>query len=97
MFCAIAQNAFFLLYYSDERFSARGEHVEGVSKLPPHAATHVVTRKFQAELISKLLITGTDVRKQAVATLLSSPASMLHPQDTYAIAFSAGLNGFQVH
>ena len=41
MFCAIAQNTFFLVYYSDERFSAGDERVESAFKLLPNTATHV--------------------------------------------------------
>ena len=65
-------------------------------KLPAHTATHVGTSDFQAELLSKLLLTGTHLRKRAVATLSYSPASTLHPQVIYAIAFSAELNGVEV-
>ena len=68
-FCSIAQNAFFLLYYSDERLSAGDEDVESARfKLPPNTATHVATSDFQAELLSILLLTGTHLRKWAVAT-----------------------------
>ena len=68
-----------------------------VQTSPPHTATHVVTSGFQEDIISKLLLTGTHLHKRAVATLLYSPASTLHPQVIYAIAFSAGLNGLQVY
>ena len=51
---------------------------------------------YGPELVSKLLLTGTHLRKRAVATLSYSPASTLHPQVIYAIAFSAGLNGVEV-
>ena len=77
MFCAIALNAFFLLYHSDERFGAGDEHIESAFKLPPHTTTHVATSDFQAELLSKLLFTGTHLRKRAVAMLSYSFASML--------------------
>ena len=66
-------------------------------KLPPHTATHVSTSDFQAELVSKLLLTGTHLHKRTVAPLLYSPASTLHPKVIYKISFSAGLNGLQVH
>ena len=67
-------------------------------KLPAHTATHVHvgTSDFQAELLLKLLLTGTHLRKRAVATLSYSPASTLHPQVIYAIAFSTGLNSVEV-
>ena len=61
-----------------------------------HAATHVATTGFQTELLWRLLLTGTHLRKHAVGTLLYSPVSTLYPQVIYAVAFSAGLNGFQV-
>ena len=96
-FCAIAQKAFFLLYYSDDRFSAGdGTGCKRSFRLLAHTATYVATSDFPAELISELLFKGTHFCKQAVATLSYSPASTLHPQVIYAIAFSAGLNGFQV-
>ena len=94
--CAIALNAFFLLYYRDERFSAGNERVESAWKLPAHTATHVGTSDFQAKLFSKLLLIGIHLRKRAVATLSYSPTSTLHPQVIYAIAFFAGLNGAEV-
>ena len=63
---------------------------------PPHTATYVATSDFQTKLLSRLLLTGTHLRKRAVAITLSySPQSTLHPQVIYAIAFSAGLNGFK--
>ena len=97
-FCATAQNTLFVIYYSNERFSAGDECVESaLFKLPPHTATHVATCDFQAELLAKLLLTGTHIQKQGVATLSYSPASRLQPQVIYAIAFSAGLNGLQVY
>ena len=65
-------------------------------QLYPHTATHVATSDFQTELLSRLLLTGTHLRKWAVAMLSYLPASMLYPQVIYAIAFSAGLNGIQV-
>ena len=56
-----------------------------------------ITSDFQTELVSRLLLTGTHLRKRAVAIMLSySPPSTLHPQVIYAIAFSAGLNRLQV-
>ena len=81
-----------MLCASDERFSAGNECVEKrTSKLHPHTATHVATVDFPTELLS-----GTYLRKRAVATLSYSPLSMLHPQVIYVIAYSAGLNGFEV-
>ena len=65
-------------------------------KLPPHTAISVATSNFQAELLSKLLLTRTHLQKWAVTTLSYSTVSTLHPQVIYAIAFSAGLNGLQV-
>ena len=54
---------------------------------PPHThtATYAATctSDFQTELVSRLLLTGTHLRKQAVATCITlsySPPSMLHPQ-----------------
>ena len=90
------QNAFFLLYYSNQRFSAGEERIES-ARSNFHPTQHVATRDFQAELLWKLLLTGTHLQKRAVATLSYSPASTLHPQVTciYIIAFSAGLNGLQ--
>ena len=63
-------------------------------KLPPHTATHVANSDFEAEISLKLPLTGTHLRKRAVATLAYSPESTLHPQVMYmyAIAFSAGLH-----
>ena len=86
-----------LLARGKNTFWASDEHVEKMSsKFQPHITTHVATNEFQTELISRLLLTGTHLRKQAVATLSYSPANMLHPQDIYPIALSAGLNGPQV-
>ena len=65
-------------------------------KLYPYTATHVATSNFQTELFLRLLLTGTHVQNWAVVRLLYSPVSTLHPQVTYATAFSAGLNGLQV-
>ena len=65
-------------------------------KLPPHTATHVATSIYQAELLSKLLLTGTYFRKRAVAMVSYSPTSTLYPQVLYAIVFPPGLNGLQV-
>ena len=65
-------------------------------KLLVHTATHVGTSDFQAELLSKLLLTGTHLRKRVIVTLSYSPVSTLYPQVIYAIAFSAGLNGVEV-
>ena len=42
------------------------------------------------------ILTGTHLRKRAVATLSYSPESTLHPRVIYAIAFSARLNGVYV-
>ena len=88
-FCAMAQNAFFLLYYRDERFSGGDERVQSALKLLAHTATRVGTSDFQAEPLLKLLLTGTHLRKRAVAALSYSPASTLYPQVIHAIAFSA--------
>ena len=97
MICAIAQNVLFLLYYSDKCFRAGDKHVESArSNFRPTRATHVTNSDFEAKLISKLLLTGTRLRKQAVATPSYSLARILNPQVIYATAFSAGLNGFQV-
>ena len=48
-FCAtcIAQNAFFLQYYCDERFSTGDERVESALKLPAHTTTRVGTSDFK--------------------------------------------------
>ena len=83
MFCTIAQNVFFLLYYTDERFIAGDERVEsGRSNFLPTQLHMYATSDFQAELLPKLLLTGTHLCKQAVATLSYSPVSTLHPQVT---------------
>ena len=71
--------AFFLLYYSDERFRTGDKRVECAFQLPPHTATHVATINFQAGFLSKLLFTGTHLRKRAVATLSYSPAKYATP------------------
>ena len=93
MFCASAQNARFLLYHSDECFSAGDERVETVrSNFHPMYATYVANSDSEAELTLKLLFTGTHLRKQRYSY---SPASTLNPQVAYAIAFSAGLYGLQ--
>ena len=82
---------------SEERFSAGDERVQNAcSNCSPHTATYVATSDFQTELLSRSLLTGTHLQKQAVATLSYSPASMLHPQVISALAFSAGLNGFKM-
>ena len=65
-------------------------------KVPAHTATRVGTSDFQTEALSKLLLTGTHLRKGAVATLLYSHASTPLPQVMYALAFSAGLNGVEI-
>ena len=64
----------------------------------PNSGTHVHVAPidFQAELLSKLIVTGTHLRKWAIATLSYSPASTPQPQVIYTIAFSTGLNGLQV-
>ena len=83
---------------SDERFSAGEEHMENM-KPHHHTATHVATSDFQTEFLSRSRLTGTYLRKQAVARLLYSHVSMLlsmlHQHVIYAIAFSAGLSGLQ--
>ena len=66
-------------------------------KLQPHTVTHVATSDLQTELLSTMLLTGTHLRKRAMAMLFYSHASTLYPQVMYAIAFSAGLNGLQVN
>ena len=65
---------------------------EADSNFCPTHATHVANSDFEGELISKLLLTGTHLLKRPYSY---SPASTLHPQIAYAIAFSAGLNGLQ--
>ena len=85
---------------SEEHFSAGDKCVENAHscKLQPH--TQLTISNLQIEPISRwLLLTGTHLRKQAVAIMLVySHQSMLYPQVTciYAIAFSAGLNGLLV-
>ena len=67
---------------------------------PPHThpTTYVITCDFQTELLSRLLLTGAHLQKWARAISLSySPLYTLHPRVIYAIAFSAGLSGLQVH
>ena len=58
---------------------------------PPHA-THVPNSVFEAELIPKMLLTGTHLRKRQYSY---SPASTLYPQVAYAVVFSAELTGLQ--
>ena len=73
----------------------RSKRVFKLKPSRPH--TQLATNYFQTELRSRLLLTGTKLRKLAVAITLSySPPSTLHPQVIYAIAFPAGLNGLQV-
>ena len=61
-FVRYAKNA--VLLSSDDCFSARDECVESAcSNFHPAHATHVVTSDFQAELISKLLLTCTHLRR----------------------------------
>ena len=83
----------FLVYYSDEHFSAGDERVGSKrSNFPPTHTTHVANKSFEAELILELLLTGTHLRKQQYSY---SPACTLHPQVAYAILFSAILNDLQ--
>ena len=85
------------ILYSDERLECwRRTRWKRAFKPPPHTATLIATSDFQAELLSKLLLKGTHLRKWAVGTLSYSPASTLHPHVIYALAFSAGLNGLQI-
>ena len=70
-FCAIAQNAFFPFSYTIATNALALE--TKAFKLPPNTATHVATSDFQTELFSKLLLTGTHLRKRAVAALSYSP------------------------
>ena len=58
-------------------------------------ATHVPNSDFEEELISKLLLICTHLRKRCAVLVLT--CEYAHPQVAYAIAFSAGLNCFQVH
>ena len=53
---------------------------------PPftHTATYVATSDFQTELFSKLVLTGTHLRKRVIDIIF------------YTIEFSAGLNSLQV-
>ena len=81
---------------SDEHYSARDECVENKCSNFSRAHVQVATSNFQTELLLRLLLTGTHVWKRVVATLLYSPVCTLHPQVTYAIVFSAGLNSLQV-
>ena len=74
---------------NDEHFSAGDKCVECMFKLPPHTVTHVATSNFQAELHSKLLLTGTHLRKWAVAMLSYSPASTLHPRVISALVVNS--------
>ena len=74
-------------------FVLETKHIESArSNFRTTHATHVANSDFEAELIAKLLLTGTHLHKQAVATLSYSPESTLHPQVIYAIAFSAVLH-----
>ena len=67
------------------------------------SAQHSYTCSYSVPAIFKqnfsrncYILTGTHLRKRVVATLSYSPASTLHPQVIYTIAFSAGLNSLQV-
>ena len=80
---------------SDECFSTEDECIENVHLNFSPTQIHI-TSNFQTEL-SRMLLTGTCLQKQAVAITLScSPSFMLHPQVIFAIVLSAGLNGLQV-
>ena len=68
------------LCVSDERYIAGDERVENARSNFNPTQLHVATSDFQTELLSRLLLTGTHLRKCAVATLSNSPASTLHPQ-----------------
>ena len=58
---------------------------------------HVATSDFQTQLLSRLPLTSTHLRKQAVATLSYTPTSKLHPQVIFTITFFAGLNGLHMY
>ena len=74
-------------------FVLETKYIESVrSNFHPTHATHVAISNFEAELISKLLLTGTHLCNRVIATLSYSPESTLHPQVIYAIAFPAGLH-----
>ena len=94
MFCAIVQSAFFLLCKVTKVLVLETNALkEPVQTSAPHS---YACSNFQAELLSKLLLIGTHLRKRAASMLSYLPASSLHPQVIYSVAFSAGLNGFQV-
>ena len=60
-------------------------------------ATHVDTSDFKGDLLSKLLLTGTHLRKRAVSTLSYSPASIYATPTSYVRnSVLCGLNGLQV-
>ena len=60
----MAQDALFLLHYSDKHFNAGDERIERArSNFGPTHATCVANSHFEAELISKLLLTATHLRK----------------------------------
>ena len=81
-----------------ERFSAGGERFESARSnfLPTQLHVQLQYEQFASRIPLKLLLTGTHLQKRAVATVSYTPASMLHPQVIYTIAFSAGLNGVQL-
>ena len=63
-----------------------------------HTATHVATSDFQTQFLSRLPLTGTHLRKEAVPRSRAhlQVQCMLHRHVIYAVLFSAGLNSLQV-
>ena len=67
-FCTVT-NAFCA---SDERFSDGDEHVENAFKRQPPPHSYICSyQRLQTELFSRFLLTGTHLRKRAVAITLS--------------------------
>ena len=62
----------------------------------PHSYTCGYQRFSSRKHLLKLLLTGTRLRKWAVAMLSYSSVSTLYPQVIYTIVFSAELNNLQV-
>ena len=74
----------------------RAENVRSTSA----TRTKLATTDLRTELNSRwLLLTATHLRNGAVLAikLSYSPPSTLHPQVNYAVAFSSGINVFQLN
>ena len=96
-FCPTAQNTFFLLYYSDERFSGGDECVKTArSNFHPHSYT-CNYQQFSSRVSLKIVTHRHSPSKTGGSHSLILTCEYAAPTSyIYAIAFPAGLNGFKL-